>query len=519
MPARPPQRGAYTRQVRIATQSAILVVAVFIFATAALPSTPVAHRPGLVATTLALLVFIGVWFHVVPGRAFGREHFAVATAVLQAIGVLLLDATGGATSLYFTFYLLPVLATVFDLRVRTAATTGGVAVLGFLAAWFANPLARGTAEDTFDVAIVHLFVLAAIVVLSALIGGSLGLARAQLLVEETRRRALIAALQDPIFTTSEDGRITSHNHAAEALFGRSARLANRDISELLPFVKGTPDPSAGQPMWRGTVADANGNGIEVEVTRTPLTQVGEESLQAYVLHDISRHAQLNRLREELLYSVAHELRAPLAVLENALEIIQEEYASLSAQEFRGLLRSARRTALRMHALMEDLLSAGSIQSGRFVVRPREVAVQAIVSEAVEMTDALTTVRRQQLKVEIPDALAVLADSRYARQVLTNLIANASKYSPEGGTITLRGEQLDGDVRLVVEDRGQGIPPEQQAGIFERFYRVRRDNDEPGVGLGLAIAKGIVEAHGGRIGVESEVGTGTRVWFTLPAAPK
>ena len=112
----------------------------------------------------------------------------------------------------------------------------------------------------------------------------------------------------------------------------------------------------------------------------------------------------------------------------------------------------------------------------------------------------------------------MADKRYARQVLSNLLANASKYSPEQSVIRVVARPAATMVRISVEDQGPGIPPEQQAGLFERFYRID-DTDAPGVGLGLAIAKGIVEAHGGSIGIDSEVGSGTRVWFTLPNASR
>jgi signal transduction histidine kinase len=110
----------------------------------------------------------------------------------------------------------------------------------------------------------------------------------------------------------------------------------------------------------------------------------------------------------------------------------------------------------------------------------------------------------------------MADPRYARQVISNLVANASKYSPEATCIRIVASATVNMVRIAVGDQGPGIPREQRAGLFERFYRVRTDTDAPGVGLGLAIAKGIVEAHGGSIAIDSEVGAGTRVWFTLPA---
>jgi signal transduction histidine kinase len=125
---------------------------------------------------------------------------------------------------------------------------------------------------------------------------------------------------------------------------------------------------------------------------------------------------------------------------------------------------------------------------------------------------------QRVEQDLADArLVVLADRRFVRQLLSNLLSNASKYSPEGELSRIRAERSNGHVWVAVEDRGPGIPPEHQAGLFERFYRLRPGDQQPGIGLGLAIAKGIVEAHGGSIGVDSEVGAGTCVWFTLLAA--
>ncbi len=227
------------------------------------------------------------------------------------------------------------------------------------------------------------------------------------------------------------------------------------------------------------------------------------------------HIEVNRMREQLLYSVAHELRGPLGVLENALDILTEGYADLSTDEFARLTGSARRTAGRLRTLMEDLLSAGSIQAGRFRVEPSAVELGALVAEAVEAVAPLVEERGQTVEVVLELGLRVAADRSRARQVLTNLLGNASRYGPRGSRIHVRAQAADGQVRISVEDRGPGIDRDQQAHLFERFYRTRAGGS--GIGLGLAIAKGIVEAHGGRIGLESEPGRGTTVWFTLPAA--
>jgi signal transduction histidine kinase len=315
------------------------------------------------------------------------------------------------------------------------------------------------------------------------------------------------------------GRVTGFNAAAVALFGSPARLYGRNIGEVLPFA---PEPRdvAGGGDSQGRVADATGRTVDLEVSRTLMLEGDDQGYAVYVVHDISRHAEVNRLREQLLYSVAHELRGPLMVLDNALEILDTDYPQLTAEEFGQVLSTARRTARRMRTLMEDLLSAGSIQSGHFVVAPRKTDLQTILNDALEIVNPSIESRAQRVEVAIADDVpAVLADNRYARQVLTNLLANASKYSPEQSAIRVVASAKASMVRISVEDEGHGIPQEQQAGLFERFYRVRADTDAPGVGLGLAIAKGIVEAHGGSIGIDSEVGSGTSVWFTLPKASR
>jgi signal transduction histidine kinase len=208
------------------------------------------------------------------------------------------------------------------------------------------------------------------------------------------------------------------------------------------------------------------------------------------------------------------------VLDNALEILDTDYDKLTAQEFVHVLGSARRTARRMRTLMEDLLSAGSIQSGHFVVAPRPTDLMSIVQDALEIVTPAIDGRAQIIQIDLAEpGCGVLADERYARQVLTNLLANASKYSPEQSVIRIVAQPTANMIRISVEDQGPGIAQEQQAGLFERFYRVRSDTDAPGVGLGLAIAKGIVEAHGGSIGIDSELGSGTRVWFTLQPATR
>ncbi|MGI8424219.1 MAG: ATP-binding protein [Chloroflexota bacterium] len=341
--------------------------------------------------------------------------------------------------------------------------------------------------------------------------------------EDTRQRAILDAQRDPVLATTVDGRVSGFNPAVAALFGHPGRVYGRPIADILPLVNSRPEqPEAHEPSelcrWHGQLVDASGRSLDVEVTRTTLVEGQLPAAHVYVVHDVSHLAELNRLREQLLYNVAHELRAPLGVLENALDIMAADYGELSAAEFDRLAGGAHKAAGRLRALMEDLLSAGNIQSGRFQVHPRPTSLAVIVDDAFEVVGPALALRGQRLETPSPGkSPVVLADRRYMRQVLSNLLANASEYGPEDQAIRLETDRVDGHVRVRVVDQGPGIPPEHQRGLFERYYRVRPRHEEPGIGLGLAIAKGIVEAHGGSIGIESVLGQGTSVWITLPAA--
>lgn len=338
--------------------------------------------------------------------------------------------------------------------------------------------------------------------------------------EEARQRALFAALREAVLTVSMSGQITGFNRASGALFGDPERLQGRALQELLPFAAGAPDTEGTEVTFQGSITDATGHTLDVEVSRTNLSEGHLPASQVYVIHDVSRYAELNRLREELLYDVSHELRGPLGVLENALDILASEFGSLSAKELAQLMDSAVRVARRLRRLMEDLLSAGAIQAGRFIIQVQPTEVREILEEAIETVEPMIEVRRQHVERQVPGGLLyVLADQHRAAQALANLLSNASKYSPDGEVIRVHVARGPGLVRVTVEDRGPGIPADKRAALFGRFYRIPRENGEPGIGLGLAIAKGIVEAHGGSMGIDSDSGAGTRAWFTLPEAER
>ena len=228
-------------------------------------------------------------------------------------------------------------------------------------------------------------------------------------------------------------------------------------------------------------------------------------------------AQLARLKDEYLFSVAHELRSPLAALAASVELLAEPDDELPPDQRVRFMGIVQRHTASLRALVDNLLDLGSLRAGRFRVEPRPTLADAVVEQAIEDAAPYLEGRRQRVVRRIPSpAPLVEADPCRLRQVLLNLLSNAAKYGPEGEVVEVSVERRDGAVRFTVADRGPGIPPEERARLFDAYFRSETTSRvAPGVGLGLAIVKAIAGAHGGRAGVDSPPGGGTRFWVELP----
>ena len=226
--------------------------------------------------------------------------------------------------------------------------------------------------------------------------------------------------------------------------------------------------------------------------------------------------QATRARDDVLAVVAHDLRNPLNTVTMAIGLMLENTPVERTQE-RRQVEIVRRAADRMNRMIQDLLDVKRMESGRLAIDLRPEDVDVIINDMIEMLRPLAVGSSITLEASIPEGLPpVLADSARIQQVLSNLVGNAVKFTPRDGRITVCAEQTEGEIRFGVIDTGPGIPPEQVPHIFGQFWQAS-SSDRRGIGLGLAIAKGIVEAHKGTIWVESQVGTGSTFYFTLPTA--
>jgi signal transduction histidine kinase len=224
--------------------------------------------------------------------------------------------------------------------------------------------------------------------------------------------------------------------------------------------------------------------------------------------------QASRAREEMLAVVAHDLRNPLNLLMMTTHLFDDGESSGERRD--QLLGVMRRAAQRMNRLIEDLLEVVRQESGKMSLDLGEASVGSVLEQTAEMFQTTATEKGVSLLVEkTPPGVAIWGDAERVIQVMSNLVGNALKFVPRGGKVVVKSERRGAEVVFSVADSGPGIPREDLNKLFDKFWQ-RRRTDKRGVGLGLAIARGIVEAHGGRIWAESAVGAGSTFYFTLPA---
>ena len=243
---------------------------------------------------------------------------------------------------------------------------------------------------------------------------------------------------------------------------------------------------------------------------------GEREGTILVFHDLTRLKQLERQREEFVANVSHELRTPLSLIKGYVETLLEGARNdpVIAERF---LKIIARNAERLDLLIQDLLTISALESGRMKLDLQPVALRPLAEKVFTDLNAKAENKNVQLVNEMPELVAS-ADVNRLDQVLANLVDNAIKYGRTEGTVTVGGKNLDdGRLEIFVQDDGPGIPAEALDRVFERFYRVdkARSRDQGGTGLGLSIVKHIVQAHGGEVWVQSELGKGATFFFTLP----
>ncbi len=346
----------------------------------------------------------------------------------------------------------------------------------------------------------------------------------ELLQAQQAAQAAIDSLPDPVLVLDPGGAILNLNGAAEGMLrlGSGATLESLD-PDLRPVVervrqhvlagRGPYLPRGFDEAVRVSTPDGNRHLLP---RATPLYSEESGIVGAtIVLQDVTRLMRFDELKNDLVATVAHEFRTPLTSLRMAIHLCAEEVVGPLTQKQAELIGAARDECERLQGIVDDLLDLSRIQAGRMELRVDRIGAGALLSTAADALRKPAEDAGLSLRVEEPESEALIrADPERVGLVLSNLIANAIRHTPRGGAITIRAVDAGAAERFEVSDTGEGIPPEHQERIFEKFYRVPGGRGG-GVGLGLYISREIVQAHGGDMGVVSAPGMGSTFWFTLP----
>ena len=358
-------------------------------------------------------------------------------------------------------------------------------------------------------------------------------------------RGLIEAAPDGIVVIDREGRIVQVNAQTEKLFGYSREeLVGLDHDHLVPSRFRAAHPlhraqyrqrpvvrTMGAPTSAVFGLRKDGTEFPVEISLSPL-EASDGTLYVAFVRDATesraaRQSEKNareeaeravKMRDEFLAIVAHDLRNPLNGIHLRTSLLLRKSDEVAGGELREHLGQIKALARRMNALIADLLDVVAIDTGHLRIERNPHGPAKIVQGAIDSVGPACTEKRLVLTVVAPEGCPpVSCDLNRVLQVLGNLLTNAIKFAPEGGTIAVEVTPLEREVCFSVADSGPGISYGGREHIFERYWRGGEGNVAGGVGLGLFIAKGIVEGHGGRIWLESESGRGSKFLFTLHVA--
>jgi PAS domain S-box-containing protein len=350
-------------------------------------------------------------------------------------------------------------------------------------------------------------------------------ANAQLFAETQAARRRYATLfedsVDPVLITTPEGEVTDANIAAQEYLGASLdELRRRDIRSLHTPKAESPSGvslQTGETLaYEATAVHRDGRSLAFEVHAKRIDTAPHPTLQ-WIFRDVSERAALDDLRRDLTSMIFHDLRSPLGNIISSLEMLQVSLAD-SDETTRSVLSIAQRSSRRLSRLIESLLDLGQLETGQAVLHKAQASMSALIAEATEEIHPVAEARGHTIQFSLPkgELLVVEMDVEMIRRVMINLLENAIKYTRAPGRITVFGRREADAIVVGVRDSGPGIAPQDQRSIFEKFARLAKEGQPKGLGLGLAFCRLAVEAHGGSIWVESELGQGSIFAFSLPS---
>jgi PAS domain S-box-containing protein len=338
-----------------------------------------------------------------------------------------------------------------------------------------------------------------------------------------RMRTLVEAMPIGFFLITESGVIEAANPHCLVIF--AAQYSDFRAKSITSFFA-----NHHHLFTQSALRDSYGEAVEATARRLDGTEfpavvmvrpfgVSPEELSAVFVDDVTKKHEIERMKQEFMAMVSHDLRTPLTSLLMTHELLETgQYGALNEAGVRGLKR-AQDSIKRLMNLVNDLLDLEKIESGQLELYLELVSVLSLVEDSADAVAALLSKQRLILDIAVDGTLQAYTDRERVIQTLVNLLSNAIKFSEPGRKLIVSAELQGEDVFLRVVDEGRGIPADRLASVFERFKQVKREDGSRGTGsgLGLAICKSIVELNRGAIGVDSVEGQGSTFWFSLPAS--
>jgi NtrC-family two-component system sensor histidine kinase KinB len=349
----------------------------------------------------------------------------------------------------------------------------------------------------------------------------------QILVEKRKSEAIIRSVDDGLVVVDENLLITNINPKAKAVFqvedeeaqGKHVLEVVRD-DRIFQGIKYSLETGQSPRIEEGEDILTIQHGEQAQHFQTAVlpmrSRAGGIPGAILVLRDVTRLKELDRLKSEFVMTASHELRTPLTSIGMSVIMLKESAAAKLTDQEREYLEVCHEEINRLKALVNDLLDLAKIEAGKLELNVEKVAPDFLARQASTIIKNQAEVKSITLTVELPaDLPEVLADANKIVWVLVNLLANAVRYTAQGGHVWLQGEKVGEMVHFRVQDNGPGIPRELQSRIFDKFVRMDQGEATSGSGLGLAISKEIIRAHRGIIWLESLPGQGSTFTFTLP----
>ena len=334
--------------------------------------------------------------------------------------------------------------------------------------------------------------------------------------DRTRMVAILSSMVEGVLVVDEQGRLQHVNDAAR----RMLRLDHDAINHS--YVEAIRHPGIVDQISR-VLGGEQPEGLELSVTRdvsrtlvarvAPVVAAGRGAV--LVLHDITDLRRADQMRRDFVANVSHELRTPLTAIKGYAEALMDEPDDAEARQ--RFLEVIHRHSTRMERLVKDLLRLARLDARQEVVERVRVDSRTLIGNVVADFESTTSDKTQTVRVAIaPEAASMVVDPAKLHDVLRNLVENAVNYTPDGGTVEVHADVYDHRYRVIVQDTGPGIPPEDLSRVFERFYRVDKSRARPGgTGLGLAIVRNLVHVLGGEIAVANRDTGGASFTILLP----